>query len=110
MNTKSYNKTVEISLDHLFYRIEVSFNSKDFLNERGIECATEYIENGHIKLHFRSKPKYIDFPSVAHEVVHCLQWIAKDRNIEFIKEEEHFAYLMQYILNRILNLEYRLWI
>ena len=102
-------KQMKISLDHLFYTIEVSFNSADFLNERGIECATEYVRNGYIKLHFRSKPKNIDFPSVAHEVIHSLQWIAKDRGIDFIKEEEHFAYLMQYILNRILNLEYRLW-
>jgi len=101
---------MNIYLDHLFYEIEVIFTSSKFLDERGIECACEYIRNGKIKLHFRSKPKPLNFPSVAHEVVHCLQWIAKDRCIDFTKEEEHFAYMMQFILNRILKLEYKLWI
>ena len=100
---------MNIYLDYLFIRIEVSFKSRNFLNERGIECAAEYIENGHIKLHFRNKPKFKDFPSVAHEVIHCLQWIAKDRNIDFTKEEEHFAYMMQFILNRIFGFSYELW-
>ena len=100
---------MNIYLDHIFYRIEVSFKSRKFLNNRGIECACEYIENGYIKLHFRNKPKMKDFPSVAHEVVHCLQWIANDRNINFTKEEEHFAYMMQFILNRIFGFDYELW-
>ena len=100
---------MNIYLDHLYYRIEVIFTSSKFLDRKGIECACEYIQNGYIKLHLRSKPKSINFPSVAHEVIHCLQWIAKDRGMDFIREEEHFAYMMQFILNRIFNYEYRLW-
>ena len=102
--------STNIYLDHIFYRIEIIFTSKKFLDEREMECASEYIENGHIKLHLRSKPQKQHFPSVAHEVIHCLQWIAKDRNIDFIKEEEHFAYMMQFMLNRIFEYEYKLWI
>jgi len=102
-------KKLTIYLDHLFYKIEVDFNSKDFLNQRGIECATEDVENGYIKLHFRSKPKDINFSSVAHEVLHCIQFIAKHRGIDITEEKEHCAYMMQYILNRILKLDYELW-
>lgn len=109
MKKEKKSKNIEIFLDHLFYRIEVSFSSADFLNQRGHECATEYVENGYIKLHFREKPKDIHFPSVAHEVLHCIQFIAKDRGIDIIEEREHCAYMMQYILNRILKMHYELW-
>jgi hypothetical protein len=98
----------QIYIPHIHYKIEVSFKSKEFLNNLGMECACEYIKNGQIKLHFRNKPVAHDFPSLAHEILHAIQWISKDRGIDMIKEEEHCAYMMQFILNEILNYEYQL--
>jgi len=37
---------------------------------------------------------------VSHELVHALQYICEDRNMEFLTESEHTAYLMQYMMNR----------
>lgn len=43
---------------------------------------------------------------LAHEIIHVLQNIADDQGIDFVDEKEHFGYLMQYILGKILGYEY----
>jgi hypothetical protein len=97
---------MKIYIPHLHYKINVSFKSKKFLDNLGIQCACEHIKNGEVTIHFKRKPKNTDFPSVAHEVMHVIQRIAHDRGIDMIKEEEHCAYLMHYILNKILGYEF----
>lgn len=50
--------------------------------------------------------KRVDIPSLAHEVTHVLQYICESRGIEFEKEQEHMAYIMGYIMSKILGTEY----
>ncbi len=44
---------------------------------------------------------------IAHEIIHVLQNIADDRGMDFVSETEHFGYLMQYILGKILGYEWK---
>lgn len=44
--------------------------------------------------------------TVAHEVTHCLQYIAERYHMRFHDELEHFAYLMQYLVGSILGYRY----
>jgi len=37
--------------------------------------------------------------TLAHEALHALQNISKDRGINMTNEQEHFAYMLHYILN-----------
>jgi len=47
-----------------------------------------------------------DTATLAHEIVHVLQNIADDRNISFVEEQEHFGYLMQYLMNEVTGYKY----
>jgi hypothetical protein len=45
-------------------------------------------------------------PTLAHELVHVLQYISADRNLDLTYELEHAGYLMGYLMNEILGYEY----
>lgn len=47
-----------------------------------------------------------EIPTLAHELVHVLQYIAESRNIDMIQEQEHMGYLMGYLMQKILGYEY----
>lgn len=94
-----------IYIPHLHYHINVYFDSEKYLTDLGIEAGTLH-SKGLIEIHFKKKPNDYDFPTVAHEVMHALQFICKDRKIDMTNEVEHCGYLMQYILNQILGYEY----
>ena len=49
---------------------------------------------------FKKKGKGIP-ADIAHELVHVLQFICIDRNIDFCTETEHMGYLMKYIMGKI---------
>ena len=51
-------------------------------------------------------PKSMIHATVAHEFVHVLQNICKDRHMNFEDEIEHMAYIMQYLMGRAFNLEW----
>lgn len=38
---------------------------------------------------------------LAHELIHVLQFIALERNIDFTMEREHFGYLMHWLMGEI---------
>lgn len=100
---KVYMKKIYIS--HLHYKIEVNFNSKTYLKNIGREACAIHTPNK-IQLLLKNKPKLKDFPTVAHEVMHVIQFISKDRGIDMTNEVEHCGYLMQFILNEILEYKY----
>lgn len=52
-------------------------------------------------------PKNETSCGVAHELVHALQYICADRHIDFTAEMEHMAYLMQYLMARILGYSWK---
>lgn len=51
-------------------------------------------------------PKNVKPGTVVHEVVHVLRYICEDKNMSFLLEEEHMAYIAQYLTNKILGYEY----
>lgn len=51
-------------------------------------------------------PKKVTPGTVVHEVVHVLRYICEDKNMSFLLEEEHMAYIAQYITNEALGYEY----
>lgn len=99
-----------IFIPHLSYTIEVRDKAKATGAARKYG---EYMELFHEKvssrlsiIHLHEKHlRPVNFPLLAHEVVHVLQHIAQIYDIDFKTEEEHFAYLMQFILNQILGYE-----
>ena len=42
-------------------------------------------------------------PMVAHELTHVLFHICRERHMDFLSEEEHMAYIMQYLMGQILG-------
>lgn len=44
-----------------------------------------------------------NFPILAHELVHVLQYICDETGIDFAEEKEHGAYIMSYLLEQLLE-------
>ena len=93
----------KIQIEHLGYTIYIKEN-KDSRFQMYIETSNQ--DNDSCTLYTKKNIKPIDFTTLAHEVVHVLQHISQVRYISF-EETEHFGYLMQYILNRLLGLKYK---
>lgn len=44
--------------------------------------------------------------SVAHELIHVLQFLSGSKGIDFVREQEHFGYMMQYLMGQVLGYEW----
>lgn len=53
-------------------------------------------------------PKGCPASAVAHELIHVLQELCKQRNIDFKEEGEHMGYIMQWLMEEILDGKYRI--
>lgn len=99
-------KTVQIKqLGYKIYTKDIS-KSKVHVPNRKLVMYFSPIDYNSSEIWIPKKITKFDIPTLAHEVVHILQHISKVRGIDFINEEEHFGYLMQFILNEILDYEY----
>lgn len=47
-----------------------------------------------------------DYPTLVHELIHVLQYICASRNIDFTAEQEHMAYIGNYIFNKATGFHY----
>lgn len=100
---------MKIYIPHIHYELEVLDIKKakgiteEMLNS-GCYGATEYLDHKSI-IYIKLPLKPIDIPTVCHELVHVLQNICRDKRITFINEEEHMAYIMQYLLAEIMGYE-----
>jgi hypothetical protein len=52
------------------------------------------------ELYFRER---VSAPTAAHEAVHAVQYICADKCIDMTAEKEHVAYLVDYLLAKILG-------
>ena len=52
-------------------------------------------------------PKNGSPPGLAHELVHVLWFICRDRHMDFADEFEHMAYIMQYLMGQALGYEWK---
>lgn len=62
-------------------------------------CPGEY--ELHLKLPIRGK---VTAGHLVHEIVHILQYIVEDNNMDFIHEREHLAYIAGYLFKEICNI------
>lgn len=93
-----------IVIEHLGYTIIV----RDIKKYPSKDCVmyVEEKDNNSCYLNLPMKVSTKDFSTIAHEVLHCLQYIAENRNIDLTKEVENSGYLMQFILNKLLGFKY----
>lgn len=105
------NKKQKIILNHIGYTITVLDirNSKDDVRDLYLQGSTAIAKerdkmNGEIYLKFPLKTA--DYATIGHEIIHILQYIARSRNMDFIGESEHFAYMFHYIFNEIRGYHY----
>lgn len=102
----------KIYIPHLFYTVYICDKSKatgrvkKYLKDENMNACREISGSHASRIWIKMPIKPVEVPTLAHEIVHVLQHIAKERDIDFKDEEEHFAYLMQYILNEALNYEF----
>lgn len=101
---------MKIYLPHINYTLHV----KDISKGKGE--VKEYLKTKvacHIKINECMSEIYVKLPikqkdvtTLCHELIHVLQNISHTFDINFSNEEEHFAYMFQYMLNKILGYEY----
>jgi hypothetical protein len=89
-----------IYLPHLNYTVRVR-DIKTLKEDRGSAHACIIYDNKH-GCTIYLPPKCLP-PAVAHEVTHVLYHICRERSMSFLNEEEHMAYIMQYVVGRILG-------
>jgi hypothetical protein len=96
---------MKIKIPHLGYTVHVKDIAKTPYGD-----AVSYvlrIDNKSCEVYLKKNLKRIDTPVVAHELVHVLQLICEPMNIDFDLEKEHMGYLMQYMMNEILEYDYK---
>ena len=104
-------KSIKIKIPHLKYTVFILDKSKavgitkEYLKTRNA-CAVR-VNNTTATVFIKMPVKQLQFPLLVHELVHVLQYIARDRDMDFIQEQEHFAYIMHYILNQVLGYEFQ---
>lgn len=95
----------DIYLPHIHYTIRIRAY-KTPPNEIGSALGwTDHNKSGTCTVYLpKRKPSPGD---VAHELIHVLQYICVDRNMRFELEQEHFGYLMHYLMGQVLGYSYR---
>lgn len=99
---KKQPKTLVIDIPHLGYKIAVIIEPKEFTGRQ--EGSIMFAENSGkdiASIFFRKKPTPSQAGIVAHEIMHVLQFMCRNRNIAMEVENEHMGYLMQYIFQNI---------
>lgn len=90
-----------IKINHLGYKILIKNPTrKEFV------AYVERDNKNQCTLYIKRPVKFKEVSTLAHEVVHILQYIAEARNLDMIQEQEHMGYLMNYIMNEVLGFEY----
>lgn len=101
---------MKIKINHIGYTVTIK-KRQDFLKSERYDssfdrcpCVCERADSNNSIIYIDNPKKNI--VSLAHEVLHVIQYICSDRHIDFIDEKEHCAYMLHYILNTIIGDEY----
>lgn len=96
-------KEYAIKIEHLKTVIIVTKKRKGDLAEAAAYakrmCAGEY----ELVLPLPIKGK-VTAGHLVHEIIHILQYIIEDNNMDFTKEREHMAYIVWYLFEQICKL------
>lgn len=95
---------MKIHLSHLGYTVTV----RKFKPNPTIPNALAYVKNddAHNCSIYLDSSRKIGAGDLAHELVHVLQFICLNRNINFTLEHEHMGYIMHYLMGKIQGYEY----
>lgn len=93
---------MKIVLPHIGYTIRVHKRNKS----QNLAAWCEFSNTHGCDMFIDTPVKSVDVGLLAHEVTHILQHICKVRHIDFSEETEHMGYIMNYIINTILGIEY----
>lgn len=91
---------MKIYLPHINYTVYVKKFKKPPFDLPNAHAYVESDGENSCSIFLIEKPNPGD---VAHELIHVLQRICKSRNMNFLKEEEHMAYIMHYLMGEILG-------
>lgn len=97
---------MDIKIKHLGYTVRVRPRKAHTTSPNWMLYVTERTDENTATIYANSPIKTSDIPSIVHEIIHALQFLSADRDIQFTQEQEHFAYLAQHILNEILDYKY----
>lgn len=71
---------------------------------RGADATATRIDGYNALVEYSKRIKRRDVVSVlAHEFVHVLQFICEEYAMDFVRERDHMAYTMQYLMDRSLG-------
>lgn len=90
----------DITLPHLNYTLKVRRIKAAEIDE-STKAYVERHDRHSCTLHL---PSPCAAPMAAHEVLHAIQFLFRDRHIDFLDETEHAAYIMQYALGRVMGM------
>lgn len=65
-----------------------------------LAVTRDMMGSGYVELYFAD---WVSPPTVAHEIVHAIQFICRRKGIDMIDELEHVAYLADYITGKVLG-------
>lgn len=94
-----------INLPHLTYQVYF-YTGKDIPKNCSNEGSIAWTVKGENSSAVCIREKIDAQPTLlAHEIMHVLQFLAHERNMDFLQEQEHFAYLMQFLLAEMLGVK-----
>jgi hypothetical protein len=102
INSKGHFKVRfgSIFIPHLDYEVHVKPIAK--VKDRPENCCA-FARNtsfGVVELYFAP---WVSAPTVAHECMHAVQFICSRKRIDAVEEMEHAAYLLDYLIARVLG-------
>lgn len=95
---------MKIYIPHLHYTVNVKTFKKPPEETPNAKRYVESIDGNTSNMYLPEKNTPTD---IAHELIHILQNICLNRNIDFSTETEHMGYLMQWLMGKILGYEYK---
>lgn len=102
-------KPKKILIPHIFYEVELKDLSKapqEIKDHNYFACVQKKRFKSIIWCTLPINEKNI--PTLAHEIVHVLQNICFDYSIDFVTEQEHTAYMYQFIFNSLIGYKYEI--
>lgn len=90
----------DIYLPHINYTVKVRPLKPDPGGKPNTRAWCEHVDDWHSAVYL---PKRVVPGLIAHELVHVLRHLCESRNMSFDLEREHMAYIMQYLMDKILG-------
>ena len=91
---------MKIKIEHLDYTITVK-DPKSYKGEKDFVAMVVPNDFYGCTLYIKRPVEKRHLSTLAHELMHVLQFVAEERDIDMSSEKEHFGYLMEWLMNQI---------